>query len=220
MSAVLDIFYPPVCGLCAQSGRPAICDDCLNEFPERIAEVRLFAPEDALAASHSLYPYEGRAAQAVQRLKYERATGLAAAMSVMLAEAIEQKGLDAFDLLIPVPIHWSRRSMRGFNQSEMLTRHITAPPLLLTGLKRIRKTKPQVELTALERRRAMRDAFRADPSVRGKRVLLLDDVITTGGTAQACAGALRAAGAARVEILTFCGESVLPELQASGDRSP
>ncbi len=220
MAALLDLLYPPVCGLCGQTDRPAICPECREDFPEELTEVRLFAPDDPLRASHSLFPYEGRAAQAVQRLKYERATSLAPAMSEMLADAAVKKGLTGFDLLVPVPIHWSRRSMRGFNQSELLAKRFSEPVYSEGALKRIRRTRPQVELTALERRRSMADAFRADPAVRGKQVLLLDDVITTGGTAQACARALAAAGAARVEILTFCGESVLPEPQASGDRSP
>lgn len=155
----------------------------------------------------SLYKYEGRAAEAVRRLKYSRRRALARPMAQLLAEALTDLGENRFDFILPVPIHWMRRAERGFNQAELLCGYMPPGRVRTDLLKRTRATPPQVTLSAQERRTSLQTAFAAASEVKGGRVLLVDDVVTTGSTLLWCAYALRQAGAVRVEALTFCGET-------------
>jgi ComF family protein len=112
-----------------------------------------------------------------------------------------------FDAVVPVPLHWRRRWTRGFNQSELLAQAIArrcgAP--VVNALTRRRATSAQAGLTHAARRQNVAHAFQARPSrrIEGKRVLLIDDVMTTGATAAACARALRRAGAQSVTLLAL-----------------
>ncbi len=198
--------YPDRCELCLRIGRPALCGDCRSELVPMVDPVQRNQPGNAIDLVASVYPFDGRAAQAVKRLKYSRATGLAEPMAMLLKVHRGLLEIPEVDLVIPVPIHWKRRSSRGFNQSEMLCEAFSEFDVDPYALRRIRATRPQVGLTRTERLNNLKGAFRADPSVHGKSVLLVDDVMTTGGTATACAEALRSAGATYVAVLTFCGE--------------
>lgn len=183
-------------------GRPAICHECRAEFvsmPDPL--LGALGPLDWRA---SIYEFEGRAAQAVKRLKYSRVTSLAKPMASLIAEAAAH--CPDCDAVIPVPIHRSRRAWRGFNQSELLCQALPPDTVKSSLAFRTRKTRPQVELSAAERMANLRGAFTATAAVGGLRVMLVDDVITTGGTALACADVLKAAGATEVGVLTFCGE--------------
>jgi ComF family protein len=106
------------------------------------------------------------------------------------------------DLVAPVPIHRSRLSWRGFNQAETLCSRL---PSCLIGhdLVRVRRTSPQVKLTPEERSANLVGAFQCPTNMIGKRILLVDDVFTTGATASECAKALKSAGAAWVGVLVF-----------------
>jgi ComF family protein len=117
-------------------------------------------------------------------------------------------------LIVPVPLHPKRLRWRGFNQSLLLAHALRdtwrqsglpVPPILATGLARIRETQPQMELTGVERRVNVAGAFtvpgHAQHRIRGARVLLVDDVATTGATLRECAAALLAAGAERVDAM-------------------
>jgi ComF family protein len=111
---------------------------------------------------------------------------------------------ESFDVLIPVPLHWRRQWQRGFNQSEMLARFLSSRcgiPVA-TALRRVRYTAVQAGLSNTARRRNVTAAFACRRRLDGKRVLLIDDVMTTGSTAAACGVALRRAGASRISLLT------------------
>jgi ComF family protein len=110
---------------------------------------------------------------------------------------------EAFDAIVPVPLFWRRRLQRGFNQSELLARGLarcTGIPAV-NALRRVRPTPTQAGLSNSVRRQNVAQAFRSR-SVQGKRILLIDDVMTTGATAASCALALKQAGARRVALLT------------------
>jgi len=113
---------------------------------------------------------------------------------------------EAVDAVVPVPLHWRRRWQRGFNQSELLARGMARERgiPLIRALRRVRHTDTQAGLSRTARRGNVAAAFRArhERAIAGKRVLLIDDVMTTGSTAAACAHILRRAGAARVVLLT------------------
>ena len=216
LERALGWLYPERCELCSRIGRPAVCDECLKEFPMLAQPVTHYATGAALDLSASAYAFDGRAATAVKRLKYSRATALASPLARLVAKAKDDLPLPEFDLIVPVPIHYRRRCRRGFNQSELLCAAFDSSTVHTSILKRIRSTRPQVGLAKAERLTNLRGAFAAEPKVRGKRVLLVDDVTTTGGTAIACAEALKQAGATYVGVLTLCGERD----QASGESRP
>jgi ComF family protein len=127
--------------------------------------------------------------------------------SLLAEEAPEHLAVAAWDGLVPVPLHWGRRLRRGFNQAEILARGMGRRhrlPVLAGVLRRVRPTPPQ-QGDADARRANVRDAFAAPDraAVAGRHLLLMDDVFTTGATANACARVLLAAGAEAVGILTL-----------------
>lgn len=199
---ILDWLYPSKCSLCGQIGHPPICLDCSREFVP--AEDKGLGTLGELDWTVSLYQFDGRAAQAVRRLKYNRITSLAAPLSALMETA--RHDVFEHDVIVPVPIHPSRRRMRGFNQADLLCSKMPKDLVATDHMLRVKKTRPQVELTAKQRLANLHNAFVATSAVGGKRVLIIDDVLTTGGTAVACAAALKKAGAIEVGLLSFCGE--------------
>jgi len=155
-------------------------------------------------AAFSYGEYEGTLRRLVHLYKYGRVRPLELPLGRLLVRAIPRA--QRFDLVVPVPLHWRRRLTRGFNQSELLARHaarhLHAP--LHCGLSRTRSTGAQAGLTNAQRRENVAAAFRITDqnAIRDRHVLLVDDVLTTGATLNAAAGALKRAGARRVSIVT------------------
>lgn len=151
------------------------------------------------------YHYVGPAGNVVRNLKYHDVVTLARPMAARMFAALEQIQPVGAEMVVPVPMHPKRQKHRGYNQSELLAREIA---VLLDvpceiGLVRVRDTVQQARLDADERRKNLKDAFRAEPCVAGWRVLLVDDVYTTGETARECARALREGGAISVSFLAY-----------------
>jgi ComF family protein len=149
--------------------------------------------------------YEGALRDLIHLYKYGRVQTLARPLADLALAALPRD--ERFDALVPVPLHWRRRWARGFNQSELLARLIsrrTGIPML-PALVRTRSTAAQAGLSNTGRRRNVAHAFRCrrlpGRRLQGRRILLLDDVMTTGSTAAACAAALKRRGAARVALL-------------------
>jgi len=144
--------------------------------------------------------YQEPTSSLIHRFKYEGCFALAGPLAQSLIAAWptwEQPP----DLIIPIPLHPRRKRRRGYNQSELLAAplaRVLGLPLTPRGLQRVRHTAPQVGLGPEERHDNVRGAFAATDAVHGRRVLLIDDVLTTGATMRAAAEALLAAGAASV----------------------
>ncbi len=146
---------------------------------------------------HAVGYHEGALREAIHALKYNHRTELAVPLGGLLQQHIPQTSWK-IDVITAVPLHPDRRRERGYNQAELLARELAGRVGLpyAEGLRRIRATADQIGLDAAARRENVRDAFEADASAfRDRRVLMIDDVCTTGATMDACARALGAQGA-------------------------
>lgn len=151
--------------------------------------------------------FEGEARQAIHQLKYRNRQWLVTAMARMMADYWQSNPLPA-DLLVAVPLHPARQRERGYNQAELLARALGCMiglPVVNGGFKRVRQTRPQMSLDAAERRENVQGAFVYHASegerattISSRRLLVIDDVCTTGLTLEACCLALKAAGASTV----------------------
>jgi ComF family protein len=155
-------------------------------------------------AAYSYGAYSGTLRKLIQLLKYRGIETLAEPLGRWLSIALPRD--KRFDVIVPMPMHWRRRWARRFNQAELLARALsrrTGLPLVDAARKQ-RSTPPQAGLTGPQRRANMSGVFQArrPAAIRGRSVLLVDDVLTTGATAAACARALKSAGAKSVTVLT------------------
>ncbi|MBI4233214.1 MAG: ComF family protein [Chloroflexi bacterium] len=152
---------------------------------------------------------EGAIREAVHRLKYSNLRAIAPALAGLLAEHLQAHPVPA-DLIVPVPLHPRRERQRGFNQAALLAKEAGRRlrlPLVERALARVRDSPPQARSASREERRAnVQGAFMARQGFQGRCVLLVDDVCTTGATLEACAGALRNAGASSIWALTLARE--------------
>lgn len=158
----------------------------------------------AFDAAYCFGAYEGALRELIHLYKYGRVRTLAAPLGALLAAGVPRD--ERFDLIVPVPLHWRRQWRRGFNQSELLAREIgrRSGVEVRALLRRTRATRAQAGLSHSGRRENVRTAFRLRrrTSLDGLRVLLVDDVLTTGSTASACARVLKRAGARRIAVVT------------------
>ena len=206
------------CHACGQpaltTGERWLCARCQNLLAEEQlspAEQPFFL-DDLIPCSLAAYRHDGVARHLVRRLKYgdDRWAALPLAEGMVRTMVLAPGGVsDGMDLLIPVPLHPKRERQRGYNQALALARQLafhTGIALCPEALRRIRHTLSQVGGTKEQRRRNMLGAFEVvNPSlVYRRRVLLLDDVCTTGSTAVACAQSLLACGSADVTLITAC----------------
>jgi ComF family protein len=211
--------FPPRCGGCGQWGAQ-FCERCwrsVERLPQPVCR-HCGCPldesqrgcwchpavRDVLAGVRAAAYYEGPLRNAIHRLKYNSQVGLAAPLALLLAECWRNYGLAA-DGLVAVPLARQRQRERGYNQSVLLAQplaeHIGAP-LLAGELLRVRHTPAQAGAHWAERWQNVAGAFEVAPGqaarIVGRRLMLVDDVCTTGATVAACATALLAAGAAQV----------------------
>jgi ComF family protein len=207
--ASLPWLPPDVCPRCAQISRlGGLCSRCQRLGPSGLASVR------------AACDYGGLARTAIHQLKYRHGRVLAKLLARVLAESLARRPLDA-DIVVPVPLSQRRLRERGYNQSELIARELHAvsnlPPPSSQPLLRVRETRPQVGLSAAERRENVRGAFACpEPAaLEGRRVLLLDDVMTTGATLRACADELSAAGATMVMALVVARDSPRPRAKSA-----
>lgn len=219
---LLEISRIPVCRACLESVQPTsemCCERCGEALPVPFAEQPVLCGMCRRAAPYfdgavAFAAYDGALRGLIHLLKYGEVKTAAVPLGKLLAVAIEKLGRPAAPLLVvPVPLDGRKQRERGFNQSELLARlalaHLkeqgcSAWELHANNLKRIRKTESQTGLTRHQRRANVRGAFAlADrAAVRGRSVLLVDDVLTTGTTLNECARVLRSAGAEKVWVAT------------------
>ncbi|MEE1656900.1 ComF family protein [Microvirga sp. CF3062] len=228
--SALGLLYPPTCIACqAATGEPyTLCAACWSgmRFIERPYCERLGTPfavdlgqpllspaaiadPPVFQRARAVAEYDGTASLLVHRLKYNDRLELARALGGMMTRAGAELLVDA-DVIVPVPLHRWRLWWRRFNQAMALAKTVSVDskvpcdPFLLA---RVKRTRRQVGLTKAQRQENLQGAFRvpveAKARLQGKRVLLVDDVLTTGSTANAASRALLRGGAASVDVLAF-----------------
>jgi ComF family protein len=212
---ILDLFLPPHCALCGQSiARRPLCSGCLADLPWLQAGC-LPLPggfDEAWSPLAYQYPVD----RLVGAAKFGGQLASARALGEVLALCMPTD-TPRPDLVIPVPLHWRRQAERGYNQAEEIARGLCRQLdwWLAPGIcRRLRATPPQAQLGATERRINLHAAFVARSLRPELHILVVDDVLTTGATAEAVAKALRAAGAGHLTLWTVA-HALRPSDQAS-----
>lgn len=231
----LRVLFPPACAGCLRhvSQPGVLCGDCWpklrflerpwcevmgkpfsHEMGDGFLSAEAIANPPPFDRARSAVAYSGVARQMVQSLKYSDRTDLAPWMARWMMRAGAEL-VSVADVVVPVPLHWRRFLRRRFNQSAELARSIaglSGRPFVPSAVKRVKVTRQQVGLGLREREDNVRAAFAIPPEgemhVRGRRVLVVDDVYTTGATVSSLAKALKRSGASGVDVLTFA--RVLP----------
>lgn len=210
MRFLFDLLFPPRCLSCGRwvgRGADIFCPSCLEAFPwaspvdHRLTEWSAggIDPIDRIGA---LARYDGLLSDLIVRMKYRKEEKIGHRLGRWMASLVSP--VRDYDLLLPVPLHPTRLRERGFNQSWLLAKWFAKGSLTRKDpflLRRLRKTPPQTNLSRRERLENVRGAFvlTRPEQVEGKRVLLIDDVCTTGATLAECGRLLKKAGAASVE---------------------
>jgi ComF family protein len=225
----LDVALPPLCLACRELvGDNGLCAACWSKlsliappYCERLGipfaydpgpgvlSMQAIADPPAYTRARAAVRYDEIARTLVHSLKYGDRLDLAPTAGRWMARAGRELLQDA-DALVPVPLHWRRLWARRFNQSALLAKtvsEIAGVPVAENALKRVKPTVQQVGLTQKERAGNVQGAFRVPAEgraeVKGRRLVLIDDVLTSGATADACARTLLRAGACNVDVVVF-----------------
>ena len=226
--AVDALAFPSYCPVCdVETGGPAFCEACRDELlgASSLACLRCAMPVGPYSdlsggcsecrgkslgfdAAMALGPYQGPIRHLCLGLKHERNAWMARWLGEVVAEACVDSLSDEVEAgawVVPVPLHWRSRLRRGYNQAEALASGLARPLSLRVRhpLRRVTATPKLALIGRTERARIMKDAFRArpDPRLRGRTVILVDDILTSGATCGAAARALKKAGASRVVVV-------------------
>jgi ComF family protein len=213
--------FPATCLLCLEPGQPPsldLCRECEADFPANLpACARCASPLAAAGvacgncasrrptfdAAFAAYRYEFPLGELIHRLKYGGQVAIARILGTLLARRLLERCQPAVDAIVPVPLHDARAARRGYNQAAEIAR-IAAPmlslPVLDRAALRVRATEEQAGLPAIVRHVNVAGAFEAIPGALPPAVAIVDDVLTTGATADALAQALKRAGCRRVEV--------------------
>ena len=215
----VDYIYPPTCGGCGTPGArwclvcaaqvetiyPPVCNRCgrIVDSHRTCNACQTISPQFTSIQSWAFY--DGPVRSAIQSLKYKRDIALGELLSRNLITLLSRINWQ-IELITPVPLSIARQAERGYNQASLLSIPVALGlriPYNPAALRKVRDTRSQVGLSHHQRRENIEGAFWADPKpVKGKRVLVIDDVVTSGATLNECAGVLFAAGAAEVYGLT------------------
>lgn len=220
---LVDVIYPRCCGACDENApmrKSPFCIQCLSELPytgyhmipDNPFEQQFWGRVNITAGAAMLYFVPGGTTQhLLHEIKYRGKRELAIRMGELYAHELKTAPrFSEIELVVPVPLHWKKKRRRGYNQSEALAKGIAntlGVPMSSQILKRTRAGTSLTSLSRIERLQAVHDVFKVTDSadLADQRVLLVDDVLTTGATLETCAKQLQNAGA-RVSLCTLaCG---------------
>lgn len=198
-----------------------VCSKCGRKMFGRSVEALVCAKCRSMSiyydAGYSACRFADPVKELIHRFKYGKRRYLSFFLGGLLLDYLRERAdVTCFDAIVPVPLHWWRYYRRGFNQAADLAKPLSKHfriPIMKRNLRRVRYTSPQVGLSPQERRANIRNAFRVahPPKMEGKKLLLVDDVITSGATLNECARVLKKAGATEVTIITLAHPSDVAE---------
>jgi ComF family protein len=200
LNSLLDLVFPPRCEVCRTSSQEIICSSCFKQ-------IKFMKPHLGI---YCVSIYDGVLREAIHRFKFKRRKKLAEPLGFLMVQYLSQLPLlemEKLDAIVPVPLHRRRLRERGFNQAELLGnivgKYFGLP--LLPAVERTRDTQAQFDLPREKRFNNIAEAFSvARPvEIEGRRIMLIDDIYTTGATITECSRALKAAGAKRIEVATL-----------------
>lgn len=230
--SVLDLLFPEegVCFYCDHYDEDVkedhLCSDCRDKlsfidedkcstcgkptYEGNISDRCSYCANKKFYFTRAISPLEfsGILRKAIYRYKYESKPYMYKSFGELMLSALEKENIGHIDLIVPVPLHRSRKAERGYNQSELLARYISSEldvPLDDNNLIRIRATKIQNKLDRYERQQNIKGAFKTkeNRAFKEKRILLVDDIFTTGATVNECSRVLIESGAAEIIVLTI-----------------
>ena len=221
---MLDFFFPRRCVGCEKTGA-FLCDGCCQKLPRLLPPIcqKCGKPESSgglcavcwgqqtkIDGIRAPFRFEGTVRQAIHELKYRNLKAISSCLAMLMANYLQDNPVHG-EVLVPIPLHPRRLRKRGYNQSSLLAGELsklTALSVIDDSLCRLKDSLPQARTTTVEDRvNNVKDAFACrDERLKGRSVILVDDVCTSGATLEACAGSLKAAGAVSVWGLTLARE--------------
>ena len=209
LKKIIDLCYPNVCGFCGTITKEVICTKCILRWKE----CKQTTIQKNLAKSYQeyayLFPYTGLIRQRMIQYKFYGATYLYRFWGQMICqEKSLRQWIQAYDCIIPVPIHPKRKRKRGFNQAELVAKEIGSKldiPVETNVLYKLVHNPPQSSLNKEKRKRNILQVYRLRNQylIQGKKVLLLDDIYTTGNTVEACSRVIQQASVKKIGVLTI-----------------
>lgn len=232
----LDFVYPPVCLICKEviqeknspefssNLRPSVCSNCwvsletcekpyCPECKNELDNLQIDCCASHLKSVYALGIFDENFQELIHHFKYKGKISLGKSIGLRLAEELRKQDLSEIAYIIPVPLHKVRKRERGFNQSEILAEILGVELNLKVDksvLSRIRNTKDQTKLSEEERKQNVTGAFKVQDELqilKDKKIILVDDVITTGATLKECAQVLKQAGAQKILGVTIAKAS-------------
>lgn len=221
---LVDFFFPRRCVGCGKIG-DFLCAGCRQKLPRLLRPFcqkcgkpessgglcpACWGQETAIDGIRSVFRFEGVVRQAIHELKYRNLKAISGCLATLMDNYLQDNQVQG-EVLVPIPLHLRRLRERGYNQSSLLARELgklIALPVIDDGLHRLKDSLPQARTTTVEeRRRNVANAFACrDEKLSRRSVILIDDVCTSGATLEACAKALKGAGAVSVWGLTLARE--------------
>ncbi|MBR6033264.1 MAG: ComF family protein [Clostridia bacterium] len=205
----LDIIFPPKCGFCGKINKDFICKKCENEIK--------YLKKDCIAKTNNVtykyhlyaYKYENEIREKMLQFKFNDEPELAETFSKLIIKNEKIcRFLETYDIIIPVPMHIKKQTIRGYNQADLIAKKIAKElhiEYAKDALIKIRKTKTQSSLNASQRKSNVKDAYdcKIKEKIKDKKVILFDDIYTTGSTVAECAKVLKQSGAKEISVFTF-----------------
>lgn len=210
---VLNFIYPPACGFCGEICKEYLCKKCEISIIKNL-KCKIDIYNESINRYYNehlyLFKYEGKIREKILDYKFNDKSYLYKTFSEIILKNKKACGfLNSYDIIIPIPIHKKRKKERGYNQSELIAKdivnRINSLKMDKDNLYKCKHIKPQSTLTKKERTENIKGAYRIrDKSkIEDKKIIILDDVYTTGSTVNECSKILKEAGAEKIGILTI-----------------
>ena len=216
LDTVLNFIFPPTCGFCDKMGEGYLCQECKQKIANSniyFNQLDFYQNEDTFIDEHFyLFSYEEPIRRKILQYKFEDKAYLANTIYEFFMNNEKLYGfLKKYDIIIPIPISLSRKRERGYNQSELLARKVSKMAgisIEMQVLKKAKNNQPQSSLNKEQRRENVKNVYKVqnELKIQNKKILLLDDIYTTGSTANECARVLKVAGSQTVGILTIASD--------------